>query len=207
MTKKRIVLDFDDTLTKSRNRIVELLNLKNGTTKTVYDVTDWNYISIDNKITPKQITDLYESQEFFTELKLHDGAEEFLNCFKDKYIFVICTVGTKKNLELKKQYCKSLFEKLNADYIFEGIEWNDMNDTYSKAKYDFSDIEWGIDDNSKNIYTLNTKNKILFAPYGENAFNRLRGNEENVYIVSSFKEIEEIISFFDNAEKEGIIFE
>ena len=55
LDRQKILIDIDDTLLKSSEEIIRQLNKKNGTTKTIYDMTDYAYRSIDPNITNEEI--------------------------------------------------------------------------------------------------------------------------------------------------------
>ena len=131
--KRKVVLDFDDTIAKSRERIVELLNEKNGTNKTVYDIEDWGYKSIDPNITPEEIVDLYSSPVFFERLELHEHVKEFISALRDKYTFIVCSVGSPENLKLKQDFIYNLATELDADIHFAGVLFDP---TISSVLYD-----------------------------------------------------------------------
>ena len=103
LEKQKIVLDFDDTLVKSSEQIIHMLNQKHNLNKTIVDLTEWNYASIYPQITNQEITELYSSQQFFKEVKWNEGVKSFLLKFKNNYKFVICSKGSKENLRLKEK--------------------------------------------------------------------------------------------------------
>ena len=203
--KRKVVLDFDDTITKSRERIVELLNEKNGTNKTVYDIEDWGYKSIDPNITPEEIVDLYSSPVFFEKLELHEHVKEFISTLRDKYTFIVCSVGSPENLKLKQDFIYNLATELDADIHFAGVLFDPtVSSKRKKSCYDFSDCECSIDDNTDVLYSMNTKIKILFRPNISKEWNKIPSSSENVYVVSTFKEILEIFEFNEKLKEEGI---
>ena len=57
----RIFLDCDDTIINSSECIIDLLNKKNGTNKTIRDLKDFHYHSIDKTLTDKDVINLIES--------------------------------------------------------------------------------------------------------------------------------------------------
>lgn len=205
ITKRKVVLDYDDTIIKSRERIVELLNEKNGTNKSVKDIVTWDYKSIDENITPDEINALYASEKFFNELELYETVKEFIHEMKNKYTFVVCSVGSKENLERKENHIKQLAKELDADIHFAGVEFNAASTSkHQKSCYNFSDCECAIDDNTDALLSTNAKIKILFKPNIEREWNRIPRSSENFYVVSSFEEILEIFKFNEKLKEEGI---
>ena len=51
---------------------------------------------------------------------------------------------------------------------------------------------------------MNTKIKILFRPNISKEWNKIPSSSENVYVVSTFKEILEIFEFNEKLKEEGI---
>lgn len=204
-TKKTIVLDFDDTLVKSSEQVIKMLNEHNGTNKTIDDLKDWGYRSIDKSLDDKKVFELFESVEFFQTLKFNLGVFEFFQTFKNTYDFIICSKGTKLNLELKQNYCRNILSILGVNYKFCGVplDFNNSPHNMKKSMYDFSDCVFGIDDNIQALMSLNAQKKILIKNYKNLHYNRLPKNSENIYAVNDFYDIinlikiEEVVSKID----------
>ena len=81
LEKQKIVLDFDDTLVKSSEQIIQMLNQRHNLNKTIKDLTDWGYSSIYPQITNQEVTELYSSKDFFE--KFEDSPNPELKRIKD----------------------------------------------------------------------------------------------------------------------------
>ena len=101
LEKQKIVLDFDDTLVKSSEQIIQMLNQKYNLNKTIKDLKDWGYSSIYPQITSQEVTELYADKEFFKNISWNNGVKQFLSKFKKDYNFIICSKGSKQNLYFK----------------------------------------------------------------------------------------------------------
>ena len=109
LEKNKIVLDFDDTLVKSSEQIIRMLNERYGLNKSIKDLTDWSYTSIYPRISIKEITELYASPQFFEQVHWNDSALKFILWFRDEYHFIICSKGSKENLRQKERFLSTWF--------------------------------------------------------------------------------------------------
>lgn len=212
---KKIVLDFDDTLVKSSEHIIKILNAKYGSNKTIQDLSDWSYRNIYPQMTEQQLSDLFASDEFWGGLKLPDGKVEilqyntgvvdFLNFAKDKYEIIVCSKGTEKNLYYKEIFCMAMFAAFEIKGKFEGIIIGDVFDsTLDKSIVDFSDCLFGVDDNTNALMSLNTPCKILLKNYHEQYWNKTPVNENNLYVINDFYDLIEICKFDEFLRQTGV---
>ena len=155
--KQKIVLDFDDTMVKSSEQIIRMLNKKYGLNKTIEDLKDWSYSSIYPKITNAEIQELYSSIEFFNQVEWNIGVQEFLIKFNNEYEFIICSKGSKQNLLLKELFLNQHMSKMHIyDCAFIGLELNDeTNCELNKSCIDFSNGKFAIDDNTNALLIIN----------------------------------------------------
>ena len=206
LEKQKIVLDFDDTLVKSSEQIIAMLNQKYNLNKTIENLTDWGYTSIYPNISAKEVTELYSSEKFFEEVKWNEGAKLFLLEFKNDYNFIICSKGSKQNLYLKNLFLTKWFNQLEIkNWEFKGIETNDDSDyKLNKSVIDFSDCIFSIDDNVNALLSINTPKKILLKNYSEYYWNETPVNREEVYVINSFYDLIEMCKFDKKLREEGI---
>lgn len=206
LEKQKIVLDFDDTLVKSSEQIIQMLNQRYNLNKTIEDLKDWGYSSIYSNITSQEVTDLYASEEFFEKVNWNEGVIIFLLEFKKYYNYIICSKGSKKNLKLKKEFLTKWFDKFNIkDWEFIGLETNDDTDyNLNKSAIDFSNCLFAIDDNVNALLSINTPKKILIKNYAEYYWNETPINKEDVYIINNFYELIEMCKFDIKLRNEGI---
>ena len=203
--KRKIVLDFDDTLVKSSEQIIKMLDTKYGVNKTIEDLSDWSYRNIYHGITEKELSDMFASQDFFAGVKYNTGVVDFFKYAKDKYKVIICSKGTKANLELKEIWCITMFTALELEGEFVGIEIGDVFDsTLDKSGFDFSDALFGVDDNTNALMSLNVPCKILIKNYHDQYWNKVPENENNFYVINDFYDLIEICKFDELLRQKGV---
>lgn len=184
----KLYLDCDDTILNSSECIIEILNKKNGTHKTIRDLKDFNYRSIDKTLTDGDVLRLFEVDEFWENVKYNSG---FLKCNSflcDNFDVEIVSCGTKCNLEKKEKFLKSLGYKFNGVLI-------DQNVNLCKKCINMQNgIQ--IDDNMQSIRNTNAPIKILFQNDNNFTWNRVEPNVDNLYAVQTWDEIRQILEFF-----------
>lgn len=184
----RIFLDCDDTIINSSECIIDLLNKKNGTNKTIKDLKDFHYRSIDKTLTDEDVIKLFESDNFWGSVDYFDEFLEIKDFIDSNFKVEIVSCGTKLNLEKKKEKLKSLGYKFNGILIKD-----DLN--LCKKCIDMQDgIQ--IDDNMSSIENTNAAVKILFQNNNNFTWNRPKLNIDNLYVVQTWKEICQILEFF-----------
>lgn len=205
-SKHKIVLDFDDTIVKSSEQIIAMLNKKYNLHKTMDDLTDWNYGSIYSNITDQEVTDLYSSSEFFNQVKPNTGVINFLVEFRYDYQYVVCTKGSIQNLKRKKQFLTTFFSFLNIrDWEFIGLPiTNDAEHNLNKSVVDLSDCLFCVDDNIEALLSMNAPKKILIKNYRDFSWNEVPVNREDVYVINDFNDLIEMCRFDMKLRNEGI---
>lgn len=200
-TKRSIVLDFDDTLVKSSEQIVRMINQKYHTNKNIEHLSEWDYSSIYPGITKEEIMEFYGSNEFFNNVELNDGVKEFVTTFSDKFNFIVCSKGDKRNIRKKRIYCDKLF--FNTSYQFIGLSFKDEQGfELNKSEIDFSDCIFCVDDNISSMASINTPKKILIKNYHEYYWNRTPKNLDNIYVINSFYDLIDMCKFdYQNLER------
>lgn len=184
----KIFIDFDSTLVETNKRVVEILNANYNLDKTEDDVKDYNYQSI-YPISESEKKSIFESDVFFNGLKFKPGALDFISKYKNMIELVICTSGTKKNIDLKKEFIKNSL--LNLEII--GV----LN-TIDKSSIDMTNgIQ--IDDNICSLNT-NANLKILYKDFRSYYWQK-NNNMLDLYEVNTWEEIENIIDFYIINEK------
>lgn len=189
--KEKIYIDADDVILNTSEVTIDYLNnLYNiHPSKTVNDLKDWKYKSIYRNINIDLLHKYWETDEFFNNIKVN---EDFLNFYKNTkeiYECIIFTQGTKINLQKKKEY----FSKILPDIKFYGV-----NFPQKKNSIDISDgIQ--IDDNYDNLLS-NAYFKILIKNFRDTDYNQVNQSHTNLYIVNDWKDIEQILRFFNNVD-------
>ena len=151
-------LDFDSTLTKSMNPVLDQLNKKYKTNIKPNEVKSWNFGEVNKNISNKEIEEVFASDYFFDNLEFYDGVREFLKRHENNAVIV--TKGTPLNIYKKKLWIdKQGFEKIK--YIglplYSAKEFINMN----LAKSIF------IDDVTGNLNSTNAQIKVQFREFKE----------------------------------------
>lgn len=192
--KYKIYVDCDDTVLNSSETIIELLNKKYGLNKTIRDLKDWNYRSIKKDITKKEISDIYESDEFWDKVKVKSWFMPVYMLGEDIFDWVFISKGTRKNLEKKERFLKKVFGKsikFAPVFIYEGQHGEE------KTKYDmYKAIQ--IDNVTSELKDTNAMVKILYTDGHKFRWNNkcTINGIDNLYYVENSDDIKSIIEFF-----------
>ena len=182
-----VYVDFDNTIVESNQKVIEILNDKYGLNKSEDDLEDYGYISI-APITEEEKLGIFESDEFFSNLKFKSDFLKVLNKYDGKVKFVITTKGTAENLKKKEQWIK---ENIPGNISFVGI----TNNSLSKRQVDMTNgIQ--IDDCTAALDT-NADIKILYKD--NHNFNwQSNYNNTDILVVNTWLEIDDILSFYSS---------
>lgn len=168
MGKRKLYLDFDNTIVNATKKIVELYDKDFWKYKN-YTPTHWtniNTYSFDELILINKsiILDYFDDHRFFINLEYNENAKEILDELKDEYEINICSIGRKMNLYYKEQWIKKNLPYAN----FTGVDLIEGN----KGNIDMSG---GItlDDN---IDMLNSSNADIKVIYGDFSW-----SDNNIY--------------------------
>lgn len=187
MKKIKVFLDADDTILESSKTVIDILNREYGGSKTIQDLKDWNYKTVCWQCTKDKVIDIYDSDEFFDNVKL---SEEFINVYNkymDDFDFYIVTKGTFKNLTKKKQFFKKHLPKVTF------IDCPMYEEDFSKKDVN---MNGGIQiDDRYDCLDTNAPCKILLKNNLDLPWNNYKGGYDNVYIVNDWKEIEKYFEF------------
>ena len=163
------------------------MNDKYGLNKSEDDLEDYGYTSI-APITEEEKLGIFESDEFFSNLKFKSDFLKVLNKYDGKVKFVITTKGTAENLKKKEQWIK---ENIPGNISFVGI----TNNSLSKRQVDMTNgIQ--IDDCTAALDT-NADIKILYKD--NHNFNwQSNYNNTDILVVNTWLEIDDILSFYSS---------
>ena len=190
MEKIKVYIDADDTILDSSVAIIDILNKKNNTNKTIHDLRDWNYRDIDGTMNGDKILELYESEEFFNTVKVKENVKDYLKEIIEKISVFIVSKGTQKNLNKKEEFFK---KELGIPFNFKGLSFTEGQD-FNKSSVDMRNgIQ--IDDRMDCLRHTNAAVKILLRNNANYSWNIPDVNMENLYVVNSWEEIQEIINF------------
>lgn len=192
LENQKILIDIDDTLLKSSEEIIRQLNNKNGTSKTINDLTDYKYRSIDENITQEEINQMYASDDFFANVAFNDGAIEFIIKYSKIFDIIFVSYGTSDNLLKKVNMLNNFVLYYNLDNIFfVSFEIGKAN----KSDILLDNIYLAIDNHSEHLDELNAPKKILLKNFKETDWNKTPINNEYTYVANSFNDIDEMIEF------------
>ncbi len=183
----RIFLDCDDTIMNSSECIIDLLNKKNGTNKTIRDLKDFHYRSIDKTLTDEDVIKLFESDEFWSSVDYNGDFLDAKDFIDSNFDVEVVSCGTELNLKKKKEKLKLL------GYKFTGILIKNDSNLCKKCINMQDGIQ--IDDNMKSIENTNASIKILFQNNNDFTWNKPKSNIDNLYVVQTWKEIFQILEF------------
>lgn len=205
LERQKIIIDLDDTFLKSSEEIIRQLNNKNGTHKTIEDLKDYQYRSIDKNITSEEVVNMYTSKEFFNNVKFNNYAIEFLCKFSKIFDIIFISYGDKENIKLKEQFIDNLINTYHLNNIH-FIGCLNIEGQYNKSRILLSNIYLAIDNHCEHLEEHNSQKKILFKNYQNVTWNQVPINS-NWYCVDSFQEIEEMIDFDLKLKEAGIWLE
>lgn len=184
----KIYLDCDDTIINSSKCIIEILNKKNGTNKTIDDLKDFNYRSIDKTLNTFSVLKLFESDEFWGNVQYNSDFLDYNEFLNDNFNIEIVSCGSKDNLSKKEKFLKSL------EYKFNGVLINDDVNLCKKCINMQNGIQ--IDDNMSSMENTNAAIKILLKNEHDFPWNKPKSNIDNLYVAQNWKEIYQILEFF-----------
>jgi 5'(3')-deoxyribonucleotidase len=192
LERQKILIDIDDTFLKSSEEIIRQLNNKNFTLKTIDDLIDYGYRSIDENITQQEIEKMYASNEFFKRVNFNDGAINFIKKYSKIFDIVFVSYGTAENLKKKVDFLAGMVNWFSIDNVyFISCETGKVN----KRDILLDNVYLAIDNHYGHLEEINSPKKILLKNYMDVEWNRIPANDENTYAVNSFKEIDEMIQF------------
>lgn len=155
---KTLYIDFDNTLVKTTECIVQLYN------------DDFQFYENYKKIDPKDvsygfkecncasekiITQYFNSPRFFDNIDFMPGAYNALKMLRGKYKICVVSMGESPNLKGKEKWLK-------VQLPFVKFIGCDLNEYQDKSHIDMSDGIM-IDDTAKMLETSNARRKILFG--------------------------------------------
>ena len=201
LERQKILIDIDDTFLKSSEEIIRQLNNKNGTSKTIDDLTDYAYRSIDENITQEDIKKMYASDEFFKNVNFNDGAINFIKKYSTIFDIVFVSYGTIENLNKKSGLLTALINEYAIDNVyFAGFETGKTN----KREILLDHVYLAIDNHAGHLKELNAPKKILLKNYMDVKWNQPPVNNEITYTANSFDEIDQMITFDLQLKKLGV---
>lgn len=199
--KIQLFLDADDVLLRSTEAVVDILNKRNKNLNAKpEDVVEWNYTSICPSMTAEEVLKIYESKEFWDTVRIDTTALELLLQLSSDVDICIVSKGTEENLRQKKRF----FELYLLHFDFIGLSLTKDETCFDKSCVDMSahnGLSIQVDDRTDCLTGTNAGLKILLKNGNEKPWNKYNGGEPNLYIANNWKEVADIIRFYnDNKE-------
>ena len=206
INKRTIYLDVDDVLLDSSQAVINILNKRYNLNKTFDDLEDWGYRSIYRLLKKEEVSEIYESEEFWTSVKPNQAILKILeDCENDpdgiwqQYNWILLTKGSRKSLEKKLNYLNTIpFFKRNE------LKWRYLGLGHGEKKESVHMLgRIQIDDNYSFLNRTDADLKILIKNGKDTSFNRPKvetENLENMYIVNDISQAFEIINFIKKIE-------
>lgn len=179
-----VYIDFDNTIAESNQKIIDILNKMYNLEKTEEDLKDFGFKSI-APITNDEKMSLFESDEFFENLKLKDGVLNVIDKHRNNFNFIVTTIGSEKNLSKKREWLK---KQIPFELDFVGI----VNDRLSKKMIC---MKKGVQVDDC-MFSLDTNAKVKILYKSNNNFPWQKGYiNKDVIVVNNWSEIDEILDF------------
>ena len=205
--KQTVYLDVDDVIINSSEVVVDILNQKYRIPhylkpKTVQDVHSWDYKSIGRNFNLDDVNDIFCSDEFWSKIEfvpsflnlLSKLSIESENSLFNRYNWILVTKGDTMNLIKKHSF---IFNHPSVVPVRDkigmyGLGLNGNKDSIRML----GGIQ--IDDNYDNLIHTDARLKILVTNGLETDYNahyRIKDNLKNLYVVNSFEEALDILTF------------
>ena len=184
----KIFVDFDDTLAKSSEVVVEYLNQRYGLNKTTKDIHDWCYRSVCKQMTSTLVEAIYSGDYFWNNIRLFDKAVDILS----EHDVYLCTCGSDANLGRKSAFLKE--RRLPYKEAF--VNTADGKTGKDKRMYDMAGAIQ-IDDRVDALLYTNAAVKILFKNGNDYTWQKLP-KHTNILVVNTWDEIEEIVRWYSD---------
>lgn len=191
--KIKLFIDADDTILESSKTVINILNKRFNISppKTYDDIRDWGYRSIYHWCTNEIINEIYDSEEFFEQVKIHQDLMKFYNMYRNDFEWYIVTKGHYENIKKKKEY----FSKYLPLATVIGCQFKSLeSEEYDKSHIDM-DYGIQIDDRTDCLTGTNANIKILFKNNKDFYWNQTNKTKETFYKANTWKEIAEILEF------------
>ena len=185
LERQKILIDIDDTLLKSPD-----------------DLVNYEYRFEEKNTTQKEINQMYQSDDSLANIDFNDGAIDFILKYSKQFDIVFVSYGTELNLMKKLAILNDIFSyryQLKNIY-FAAFEIGKAN----KSEILLDNTYIAIDSHSEHLAELNVPKKILLKNFQETKNNITPINDEYTYVVNSFKDIDEMISFDLKLKEMGV---
>ena len=215
--KPVIVIDVDDTLINSSEVVIDILNrnydfterIKKSPISKIYDnLSSWEYFSffcknddiLRNKI-DKEVKEIFESEMFWNNVRLKKDIDLLFKKFGSKFKWIINSMGTKKNLEFKKDFLtKHLPDNIDYEIVLKHKNWGE--------KIEKEDLigDVIIDDRIDVLLKNNSPIKILLTNFRKTDYNGGFGKDyyrsinEQIYRIDDINDLINVLEFYKEFE-------
>ena len=194
-SKQIIYWDVDDVILNTSEVAINIINrryLNEGQHKTFEDRKDWELKSIWRGINKQIAKEIFESDDFWDEVKVREEFKEVFDSIGDKYEHKLVTKGTECNHDRKQQFLinDTYMKDKQWDYICVG-------DDEDKNIVDMSNGIF-VDDKLENLVVTNARIKILLKNGIDTDYNTPRGKNtvvDNLYIANDLEEVKQLLEF------------
>lgn len=183
-----IYIDFDNTLTNTSAKVVEILNKRMNQNKDYKRLKEYDFSDLYPNLTYWDIEEVFNDKELYENIEVYNNAIDVIKGESARNNIYIVTLGTKENLEIKKTFLKKIGLGKCVEFI--GILNTGKND---KSCVDMKDGVF-IDDHIDCLLSTNAKTKILFKSFEKAKWSNCDGIED-IYVVRSWDDIKSIIDF------------
>lgn len=161
--KKKIFVDFDDTLINTSKAVCEIYNKryegKDGWSPANYkDSFFWDYSDSCPLFTDSERKNIFSEKELFDILEPMENAALILNELSTTYEINVVTIGTRENIRLKANWSGWSQLPMISDIIYFSSETRHSD----KSMFNMLGGIF-IDDHPKNLYTSNADRRFIFG--------------------------------------------
>ena len=183
---KKLFIDIDSTVVKSRKRLCEYYTHKYSVNVNWQEVKEWDLTDVLKLANRDEVGEWFNHRDFYAGIEFYPDAKKYIDKLAKTYEIHFCTVGSVKNIHYKSMFLKENFPNIPVISLSE-------NSSKSLVNMDNSIF---LDDKMQNLQESNAKFKILFQGnnIAMNYNNGWRGNTvdnwKSVYsLIQCLKEV------------------
>jgi 5'(3')-deoxyribonucleotidase len=186
--KGKIFLDFDGVIANSIEAICKAFSIIDGVEYEQSLVNTWNFHNVIPHVDTYSIDKMFNSDLFWDNLKLFDGAKEFIDKYRDDII--ICSIGSIENQIKKLDWIHKNLGRVDMLPVI--TDMNRYPKSIDKTYINIGRDDVFVEDSLSNLNCSKADYKILFSDRGfECEWNS--GKFTDGVRVNSWKEIEKEI--------------
>ena len=162
--KHKIILDFDEVLVNSSDAFCKVYNYlyvnePNFKPASAHMVDTYDFINACPLLKGKKslVNYIFGTELFFDHLKPFPNVKEILLKHQDDFDYILCSIGTAKNIQLKSKYVEKHFPFIKKRVF---LEFDDVKMSKDLVNMDGAIL---IDDHEGNLKSSNAKLPIAFG--------------------------------------------